>query len=74
MGKDGKEQKILEKGFQGEMVLWQFSDVMIDAWTKIIDLYLDALVFIENVNVRLQFFVFFQTKLNFRLNYKHANM
>ena len=31
MGKDGKEQKILEKGFQGEMVLWQFSDVMIDA-------------------------------------------
>ena len=57
MGKDGKEQKILEKGFQGEMVLWQFSDVMIDAWTKIIDLYLDALVFIENVNVRLQFLV-----------------
>ena len=29
--KMGKSKKFLENGFQGEMVLWQFSDVMIDA-------------------------------------------
>ena len=38
------EQKIFGKCFQGKMVFWQFSDVMIDVWIKIIDSNLDAII------------------------------
>ena len=38
------EQKIFGMCFQGKMVFWQFSDVMIDVWIKIIDSNLDAVI------------------------------